>query len=152
MAWTVFNSATLQEIFFSNPWITLALFVGQIALVVALSAAISKLSPAVATLIFFAYAALTGVVFSSIFLAYTGTSIASTFVATAGMFGVMSIVGLTTGMDLTKVGNILTLRTLKPFIVWTAVGLLYDLTAKLVAYAGGRFEKRLRAHTAWKGL
>lgn len=106
VAWTVYNSETLQQIFFTNPWITLALFIGQIALVVALSAAISKLSPAVATLIFFAYAALTGIVFSSIFLAYTQTSIASTFVATAGMFGVMSIIGLTTGMDLTKVGNI----------------------------------------------
>ena len=61
----------------------------------------------------------------------------------------ISVIGV---MDLTKVGNILNLRTLKPFIVWTAVGLLYYLTAKLVAYAGGRFEKRLRAHTAWKGL
>jgi len=106
VAWTVYGSETLREIFFTNPWITLGLFVAQIALVVALSAAISKLSPVVATLIFFAYAALTGVVFSSIFLAYTQTSIASTFVATAGMFGVMSIIGLTTGMDLTKVGNI----------------------------------------------
>ena len=61
----------------------------------------------------------------------------------------ISVIGV---MDLTKVGNILNLRTLKPFLVWTAVGLLYYLTAKLVAYAGGRFEKRLRAHTAWKGL
>lgn len=61
----------------------------------------------------------------------------------------ISVIGV---MDLTKVGNILNLRTLKPFLVWTAVGLLYYLTAKLVAYAGGRFEKRLRAHTAWRGL
>ncbi|CAI2931494.1 amino acid ABC transporter permease [Aminobacter niigataensis] len=61
----------------------------------------------------------------------------------------ISVIGV---MDLTKVGNILNLRTLKPFIVWTAVGALYYLTAKLVAYAGGRFEKRLRAHTAWRGL
>ncbi|MCC7165240.1 MAG: Bax inhibitor-1/YccA family protein [Anaerolineae bacterium] len=106
VAWTVYGSETLREIFFTNPWITLGLFVAQIALVIALSAAISKLSPVVATLIFFGYAALTGIVFSSIFLAYTQTSIASTFVATAGMFGVMSIIGLTTGMDLTKVGNI----------------------------------------------
>lgn len=106
VAWTVYGSETLREIFFTNPWITLGLFVAQIALVIALSAAISKLSPVAATLIFFGYAALTGIVFSSIFLAYTQTSIASTFVATAGMFGVMSIIGLTTGMDLTKVGNI----------------------------------------------
>ncbi|MDR7221091.1 amino acid ABC transporter permease [Aminobacter aminovorans] len=61
----------------------------------------------------------------------------------------ISVIGV---MDLTKVGNILNLRTLKPFLVWTAVGLLYYLTAKLVTYAGARFEKRLRAHTAWKGL
>lgn len=61
----------------------------------------------------------------------------------------ISVIGV---MDLTKVGNILNLRTLKPFIVWAAVGALYYLTAKLVAYAGARFEKRLRAHTAWKGL
>ncbi len=106
VAWTVFNSETLTTFFFSNPWITLGLFVAQIALVVSLSATISRLSPIVATLIFFGYAALNGVVFSSIFLAYTGASIASTFVAAAGMFGIMSIVGFTTGMDLTKIGNI----------------------------------------------
>lgn len=106
VAWTVYSSETLTTFIFANPWITIGLFIGQIALVVSLSAAINKLSPAVATLLFFGYAALNGVVFSSIFLAYTELSIASTFVATAGMFGVMSIVGLTTGMDLTKVGNI----------------------------------------------
>jgi His/Glu/Gln/Arg/opine family amino acid ABC transporter permease subunit len=61
----------------------------------------------------------------------------------------ISVIGV---MDLTKVGNILNLRTLKPFLVWTAVGALYYLAAKLVAHAGARFEKRLRAHTAWKGL
>ncbi|MGF7008318.1 amino acid ABC transporter permease [Aminobacter sp. BE322] len=61
----------------------------------------------------------------------------------------ISVIGV---MDLTKVGNILNLRTLKPFVVWTVVGLLYYLAAKLVAHAGARFEKRLRAHTAWKGL
>lgn len=61
----------------------------------------------------------------------------------------ISVIGV---MDLTKVGNILNLRTLKPFVVWAVVGALYYLTAKLIADAGGRFEKRLRAHTAWRGL
>lgn len=106
VAWTTYSNESLQNLFFSNGWIVMGLFIAQIVLVIALSAAIGRLSPAVATLIFFAYAALTGVVFSSIFIAYTGTSIASTFVATAGMFGVMSIIGLTTGMDLTRIGNI----------------------------------------------
>ncbi len=106
VAWTTFGSEALQNLFFGNPFITIGLFIVQIVLVIALSAAINRLSTPVAMLIFFAYAALTGVVFSSIFLVYTGTSIASTFVATAGMFGVMSIIGLTTGMDLTRIGNI----------------------------------------------
>src|SRR5262245_6167463 len=82
VAWVTYSNTTLTEIFFTNPWITIALFIGQIALVVTLSAAIQRLSPALATLIFFGYAALNGIVFSSIFLAYTETSIASTFVAT----------------------------------------------------------------------
>jgi His/Glu/Gln/Arg/opine family amino acid ABC transporter permease subunit len=61
----------------------------------------------------------------------------------------ISVIGV---VDLTKIGNILNLRTLKPFIVWTAVGLLYYATAKLVALLGTRFENRLRAHSAWRGL
>jgi hypothetical protein len=55
-------------------------------------------------------------------------------------------------MDLAKIGATLNLRTLKPFIVWGVVGLLYYLTAKLVAGLGARFENRLRAHSAFRGL
>lgn len=106
VAWTTATNDTLQNLIFGNGFVVIGLFIAQIALVIALSAAINKLSPPVALLIFFAYSALTGLVFSSIFLLYTGSSIAATFVATAGMFGVMSIVGLTTGMDLTRIGNI----------------------------------------------
>ncbi|MDB5530987.1 MAG: glutamine transporter permease [Devosia sp.] len=61
----------------------------------------------------------------------------------------ISVIGV---MDLTKIGNILNLRTLKPFIVWAVVGVLYYLAAKLIAFAGATLERRLRAHTAWKGL
>lgn len=61
----------------------------------------------------------------------------------------ISVIGV---VDLTKIGNILNLRTLKPFIVWSVVGLLYYLAAKLVATLGARFENRLRAHSAFRGL
>jgi polar amino acid transport system permease protein len=61
----------------------------------------------------------------------------------------ISVVGV---LDLTRMGAILNLRTLKPFIVWTVVGLLYYLMAKLIAKTCARLETRLRAHTAWKGL
>ena len=61
----------------------------------------------------------------------------------------ISVIGV---VDLTKVGAILNLRTLKPFIVWTVIGLLYYLMARLIAGACARVEARLRAHREWKGL
>jgi polar amino acid transport system permease protein len=61
----------------------------------------------------------------------------------------ISVIGV---VDLTKVGAILNLRTLKPFIVWTVIGLLYYLIARLIAKACARVETRLRAHSEWKGL
>lgn len=61
----------------------------------------------------------------------------------------ISVIGV---MDLSKIGANLNLRTLQPFIVWTVVGILYYLAAKLVAMLGARLEKRLRAHSAFRGL
>ena len=53
------------------------------------------------------YSALTGLTLSSIFLVYTYSSIASTFVVAGGMFGVMSLYGYTTKRDLSGFGNML---------------------------------------------
>lgn len=61
----------------------------------------------------------------------------------------ISVIGV---MDLAKIGATLNLRTLKPFIVWTVIGILYYLAAKLVATLGAKLEKRLRAHSAFRGL
>ena len=61
----------------------------------------------------------------------------------------ISVIGV---LDLAKIGATLNLRTLKPFIVWTAVGILYYLAAKAVASLGAWAEKRLRAHSAFRGL
>jgi len=61
----------------------------------------------------------------------------------------ISVIGV---MDLAKIGATLNLRTLKPFVVWTVVGILYYLAAKLVATLGAKLEKRLRAHSAFRGL
>ena len=79
----------------------------EFVVVLGLSALINKLSPAVASLAFFFYAALNGVTLSVIFLVYTGASIAFAFGATASMFAAMSIVGYTTKTDLTKFGSLL---------------------------------------------
>jgi polar amino acid transport system permease protein len=61
----------------------------------------------------------------------------------------ISVIGV---IDLTKAGAILNQRTLKPFIVWTVIGLLYYLMARMIARTCARAETRLRAHSEWKGL
>lgn len=61
----------------------------------------------------------------------------------------ISVIGV---VDLTKAGAILNVRTLQPFVVWTVIGLLYYLMARLISSGCARWEARLRTHSQWKGL
>lgn len=99
------NEAILQLIF-GNSFVTIGLVISQIAVVLVLSGRLNKLSITSATLLFYLYSVLTGVVFSSILLLYTATSVGMTFLITAGVFAAMSIYGFTTSNDLTKFGSI----------------------------------------------
>lgn len=67
----------------------------------------SKLSTRSTILLYLLYSTLMGMSLSSIFYVYTSASIVKTFVITAGMFGIMAIMGYTTKTDLTKLGSIL---------------------------------------------
>lgn len=78
--------------------------IAEIVLVVFLSARINKIGTGTGILAFILYAAVNGVTLSTIYLAYTLSSIASVFFITAGMFGGAALVGKLTKMDLTKVG------------------------------------------------
>lgn len=78
-----------------------------LGLVMWLSFGINRLSAPAAQGIFWAYATVMGLSLSSIFLMYTGESIARTFFVTAGTFGAMSIYGYTTKRDLTGMGSFL---------------------------------------------
>lgn len=83
------------------------MIIAQLGLVIYLSARIQKMSPAVATVVFFIYAGLTGVTFSVLFMIYTAASIASTFFVTAVTFGGMSAYGYMTKRDLSSWGSFL---------------------------------------------
>ena len=72
-----------------------------------MSFGINKMSAAKAQTVFWVFAALMGISLSSIFLMYTGGSIARVFFITSGTFGAMSIYGYTTKRDLTKLGSFL---------------------------------------------
>lgn len=56
---------------------------------------------------YFSFATLMGLSLATVFVVYTGTSIASTFFITAATFGVMAFLGYTTKVDLTRFGGIL---------------------------------------------
>lgn len=78
-----------------------------IALVFFLSFRINTMKYSTAQMVFWAYAALNGVAFSVIFMAYTYESIARVFFITAGTFAAMSLYGYTTKKDLTSWGSFL---------------------------------------------
>ncbi len=79
----------------------------QLGAVIVLAAAFQRLSFAAAAGLFLLYSALTGVTFSTLFLVYTGASIASVFFITAGTFGAVSFYGMTTKRDLSGWGSYL---------------------------------------------
>ena len=123
------------------------LMIGELALVLVLSGAINRFPPAVAGLLFMAYAALNGITISIIMLIYTESSIAITFGITACTFGIMTLFGYTTQRDLTKMGSLLIMALIgmvlasvlniflnNPAIYWitTYVGVLIFIG--LVAY------------------
>ncbi|MDX3910340.1 MAG: Bax inhibitor-1/YccA family protein [Sphingobium sp.] len=83
--------------------------------VMVLSFGINRLSTATAQMLFWAYAAVMGLSLSTIFLVYTGTSIAQTFFATAAAFAGLSLFGYTTKKDLSGFGT---------FLIMGVVGLL----------------------------
>lgn len=78
-----------------------------LALVMFLSFRINSMSLQTAQITFWAYAAVNGLAFASIFLVYTGASIAKVFFISASLFGAMSLYGYTTKKDLTSIGSFL---------------------------------------------
>ena len=76
-------------------------------LVMLLSFGINRLSAAATQAIFWAYAALMGLSLASVFLVFTGASVARVFFITAGTFAAMSLYGYTTRRDLSQLGSFL---------------------------------------------
>jgi FtsH-binding integral membrane protein len=101
----VAHSPAALELIVGNRILFYLILFGQLGLVFALSSLALRVSTPVATLMFFAYAALTGVTFSTLFLMYTASSIASTFFITAGAFAGLSAFGALTKADLSPIGR-----------------------------------------------
>ena len=106
-SWIVASSPPLVYAIATNRLLFWAVIIAQLGVVFTLSARVARLAPATAAILFVVYAALTGLTLSLVLLMYTGQSIATTFVVTAGMFGAMALYGTTTSRSLMGLGQFL---------------------------------------------
>lgn len=97
----------LVQALFGSRVLIYGLLIVEVLVVLAFSALVTRVSAAVATAMLVAYAALSGVTFSGLFLAYTASSLGSTFLVTAGTFGATAAYGALTKRDLSSWGSFL---------------------------------------------
>lgn len=120
-----------------NPVVLIGAIIAQLGLVLGLSFGIRRFSASVATTLFFVYAATMGLTLSLILMVYSGTSIALAAGTTAVLFGVMTMIGYTTKMDLTKFSTLL-FGALIALIVASILNIFLNSSALywIVTYAG----------------
>jgi FtsH-binding integral membrane protein len=137
VAWYTANSASLRSLIYGNSVIFIVLIVAQLALVFAISGWINRMSAGTATALFVFYSGLTGLTLSFIFLAYTSTSVVSTFFICGGTFLAVSIYGWTTKRDLTSLGGFL-IMGLFGIIIASVVNMFIvsSTMTKVVSYIG----------------
>ena len=106
VAFFVSTSPALMQAIFGTPlqWLVM---LSPFAFILVLSFGINRLRPATAQLLFLAFAGVMGLSLSSIFIVYTGTSVARVFFITASVFGAMSLYGYTTKKSLASWGSFL---------------------------------------------
>ena len=104
-AYGVAHSPRLLETIVSSPIIFFGIIIGELILVVSVSAAIHRLSLATATLLFLLYSVLNGITFAFIFLSYSTAVISKVFFITAGTFAAMAILGHRTNRNLSAFGR-----------------------------------------------
>ena len=133
VAWAVGSSDQLFSIL-RNPatggmtilgWVAMFLPLGM---VFAFGALINRLSAAAAQLYFYAFAALMGLSLSSIFLVFTGASIAQTFLVTSIAFASLSLYGYVTKRDLSAMGA---------FLMMGLIGLIVAMVVNLFLHSDG---------------
>jgi FtsH-binding integral membrane protein len=128
VALAVAHSPDAVDLVVRNPILFYGLMFAQLGLVIAFSAMALRVSTAVAATMFFGYAALTGVTFSTLFLVYAASSIAATFFITAGAFAGLSIFGAVTKRDLSAFGR---------FALFALMGLILASVANMFLQSSG---------------
>jgi FtsH-binding integral membrane protein len=109
------SSGMARDVLMGPGLLKYVIMLAPLGFVMVLSFGINRLSTGAAQALFWAFATVMGLSMASIFLVYTGTSIAQTFFATAAAFAGLSLFGYTTKRDLSAFGT---------FLIMGVVGLL----------------------------
>ncbi len=137
-AWFTANSHTMINLLYGSSAVYLFI-IAELVIVFSLSARINKISYGTAQIMFYAYSIINGITLSSVFVAYNLGVIYTAFFTTAISFGVMSVYGITTKKDLTRIGNVL-MMLLIGVIVASLINLflrnsMFDLVLSFIAVA-----------------
>lgn len=124
-AYGVASSPALIEAVIVNRIVFWGLIIAQLGLVFYLAARVEHMAPTTAAGLFMLYSAMVGVTSSVILLVYTGSSIASTFIITAGMFGAMAFFGTVTKRSLAGMGQFLFMGLIG-LIIASIVGMFWQ--------------------------
>jgi FtsH-binding integral membrane protein len=106
VAYAAASSQTLMQSIFGTPlaWVVM---LAPLAFVLVLSFGIHRLSLFASQALFWTFAAVMGLSLSTIFIVFTGQSIARVFFITAASFGALSLYGYTTKRDLSGMASFL---------------------------------------------
>jgi uncharacterized protein len=133
----VATSPTLATTIFENRILFWALIIAQLGIVFVLSGRVHTLASSTASALFITYSALTGVTLSFILLVFTGESIATTFIVTAGMFGALAAYGTFTSRSLAGWGQFLFMGLIG-VVLASLVGIFWQSSALqfVITFAG----------------
>jgi FtsH-binding integral membrane protein len=117
----LFASSGLAQQVLSTPlrWV---IMLAPLGFVMAMSFGLNRMSTATLQMLYWAFTVVMGLSMSSIFLVYTGTSIAQTFFAVSAAFAGLSLFGYTTKKDLSGMGT---------FLIMGVVGLLVAMVINI---------------------
>lgn len=113
--YVVYSSPQMIATVFSTGWF-IGILIAELALVIFLSARITKMSPTTAKIAFLLYSFVSGLTFSTIFITYNLMSIMFIFLITAALFGMFAAYGYITKKDLSGIGSFLIMAILGTFL------------------------------------
>lgn len=156
----LFYVSNLAYFIFQNGFMFIGLAVAEIAVVLVLTARIQKMSVAGARGMFFLYAVLNGIVFSSYLWLYDMSDVLMAFGSAALYFGIMAAYGYMTKQDLTSWRTPLTIGLITMLIVgvlgmffFSGMGVLFSILGVLLfaCYTAYDTQKIKAAYFAYAG-